>query len=53
MFKGFKVVGVCRVVYRDNSKVDRCRNNGVINRAVNRAVNSLKGWLVGLWIKCG
>ena len=53
MFKGFKAVGVCGVVAcKDNSKVDRCRDNGVINRAVNRAVNSLKGWLVGLWIKC-
>ena len=43
----------CGVACKDNSKVDRCRNNGVINRAVNRAVDSLKGWLVGLCIECG
>ena len=53
MFKGFKAVCVYGVACKDNSKVDRCRNNGVINRAVNRVVDSLKGWLVGLWIKCG
>ena len=40
MFKGFKAVGVAGVACKDNDKVDRCRNNGVINRAVNRAVNS-------------
>ena len=44
---------LCVAVCKDNNKVDRCRNNGVINRAVNRAVDSLKGWLVGLWIECG
>ena len=34
------VVLCCVVVCKDNSKVERCRNNGVINRAVNRVVNS-------------
>ena len=53
MFKGFKAVLWCHgvVACKDNNKVDRCRDNGVINRDVNRAVDSLKGWLVGLWIK--
>ena len=42
MFKGFKAVLWCHgvVACKDNNKVDRCRNNGVINRAVNRAVDS-------------
>ena len=55
LFEPFKVVGVvvCGVACKDNSKVDRCRDNGVVNRAVNRVVDSLKGWLVGLWIECG
>ena len=56
LFEPFKVIGVvvCGVACKDNSKVDRCRNNGVINGVVNRVVDSLKGWLVGLWIKwCG
>ena len=48
------LVLLCVAVCKDNNKVDRCRNNGVVNRAVNRVVDSLKGWLVGLWIKwCG
>ena len=53
LFEPFKVI-VCHsvAVCKDNNKVDRCRNNGVINRAVNRVVDSLKGWLVGLWIEC-
>ena len=28
------------VACKDNNKVDRCKNNGVINKAVNRAVDS-------------
>ena len=39
----------CVAVCKDSNKVDRCRNNGVINRAVNRAVDSLR---VG-WLGCG
>ena len=45
-----KAVVLCRVVVcKDNSKVERCRNDGVINRAVNRVVDSLR---VG-WLGCG
>ena len=43
----------CGVACKDNSKVDRCRNNGVINRAVNRVVNSfvsVDGFVGRVWI---
>lgn len=41
LFEPFKVMLSYSVVAcKDNSKVVRCRNDGVINRAVNRAVNS-------------
>ena len=56
MFKGFKAVGVCGVACKDNSKVDRCRDNGVINRVVNRAVDSfvnVDGFVDRVWIRCG
>ena len=46
----------CGVACKDNSKVDRCRNNGVINRAVNRAVDSfvsVDGFVGRVWIRCG
>ena len=55
LFEPFKVVGVvvCGVACKDNSKVDRCRNNGVINKAVNRVVDSfvsVDGFVGKVWI---
>ena len=41
------------VACKDNNKVDRCRDNGVINKAVNRAVDSfvsVDGFVDGVWI---
>ena len=43
----------CVAVCKDNNKVDRCRDNGVINRAVNRAVDSfvsVDGFVDRVWI---
>ena len=44
---------LCVVVCKDNNKVDRCRNNEVINGAVNRAVDSfvsVDGFVDRVWI---
>ena len=42
----------CGVACKDNSKVDRCGDNGVINRVVNRAVDSfvsVDGFVDRVW----
>ena len=52
MFKGFKVVGVCRVVYRDNSKGEGCGVSVVTCKVINKVWIVLLVWMV-LWIECG
>ena len=53
--KRLKAILWCGVVAcKDNDKSDDCGSGGVVCRVVWCGVDSLKGWLVGLWIKwCG